>query len=132
MRVCLQAPTLTTECCTQREIGPVGVEDEDEASRRAMEAAEEIKEGGTEVMSTATPDHPKTGGVEAMRIGKGKPSRSVGTVARKATGKVSVGRLAPIRREPGPETVSDIPTREIGSDRTTPKDPKEPEKGLPL
>ena len=46
---------------------------EGEASWCAMEAADEIKEGGTEVM----------------------------------------------------------PTREIGSDRTTPKDPEKPEKGLP-
>ena len=52
----LRAHTLTTECCTQREIGPVGVEDE--ASQCAMEAADEIKEGGTEVMPTATPDPP--------------------------------------------------------------------------
>ena len=110
-------------------MGPVGVEDE--ASRCAMEAADEIKEGGTEVMPTATPDPPETGGVEAMRAGKGKPSRSAGTVGRKATGKASVGRSAPIRREPVPETVSNISTREIGSDRTTPKDPGKTEKGLP-
>ena len=86
---------------------------EDEASRRAMEAADEIKEEGTEVMPTATPNPPETGGVEAMKTGKGRPSWSVGTVARKATGKVSVGRSAPIRREPVPETAPDIPTREI-------------------
>ena len=34
-----------------------------------MEAADEIKEGGTEVMLTATLDPPETGGVEAMRTG---------------------------------------------------------------
>ena len=96
---------------------------EDEASQCAMEAADEIKEGGTEVMPTATLDPPE--------IGKGKPSWSAGTVARKATGKASVGRSTPIRREPGPETVPDIPTREIGNDRTTPKTPGKPEKGLP-
>ena len=100
---------------------------EDEATRCAMEAANEIKEGGTEVMPTATPDPPEIGGVEVMRTGKGKPSRSAGTVARKATGRASAGRSAPIRREPGP----DIPTREIGSDRTTPKDPGKLVKGLP-
>ena len=104
----------TVGCCTRREIGPVGVEDE--ASRCTMEAANENKEGGTEVTPTATPDPPETGGVEAMRTGKVKPSRSAGTVARKATGKVSVGRCAPIRRESGPETAPDIPTREIGKD----------------
>ena len=74
------------------------------------------------MIPTATPDPPEIGGVEAMRTGKGKPSRSAGTVARRAIGKVSAERNAPIRREP---------TREIGSDRTTPKDPEEPEKGLP-
>ena len=105
---------------------------EDEASQYAMEPADVIREGGTEVMPTATPDPPETEGVEAMRTGKGKPSRSAGTMARKAIGKVSAGRSAPIRREPGPETVPDIPTREIRSDRTTPKNPEEPEKGLPL
>ena len=94
---------------------------EDEVSRCPMEAADEIKEEGTEVMPTATPDPPETGGVEAMRTGKVKPSRSAGTVARKATGKASVGRSVPIRRDPVPE---------IGSARTTPKDPEEPEKGL--
>ena len=97
----------------------------------AMEPADEIKEGGIEVMPTATPDPPETGGVEAMRTGKGKPSRSAGTVARKATGKASARRSAPIRREPGLETFPDIPTREIGSGCTTPKDPRNLEKGLP-
>ena len=81
-----QARTPTVGCCTRREIGPVGVEDE--ASRYAIEAADEIKEEGTEMMPTATPDPPETGGVEAMRTDKGKPSRSAGTVARKATEKV--------------------------------------------
>ena len=124
----LQARTPTTGCCTRREIGPVGVEDE--VSRYAMEAADVIKEGGTVVMPTATPDPPETGGVVAIRTDKGKPSRSAGTLARKATEKASAGRSAPIRREPGPETVPDMPTRETGSDRTTPKTPGEPEEGL--
>ena len=103
---------------------------EDEASRHAMEAADVIMEGGTEVMPTATPDPPETGGVEAMRTDRERPSRSAGTVARKATEKASAGRSAPIRREPDPETVPDMPTRETGSARTMPKDPEEPEKGL--
>ena len=81
----LRARTPTAECWTRREIGPVDVEGE--ASRCAMEAADKIKEGGTEVMPTATPDPPETGGVEAMRAGKGNPPWSVGTVARKATGR---------------------------------------------
>ena len=105
----LQAHTPTAECCTRREIGPVDVEGEE--SRCAIEAADEIKEGCTEVMPTATPDPPKTGGVEAMRTGKGNLSRSAGTVARKATGEASAGRSALIRREPVPEMVLDIPTR---------------------
>ena len=103
---------------------------EDEASRCTMEATDEIKEGGTEVMPTATPDPPETGGVEARRTGKGKPSRSAGIVARKTTGRASAGRSAPIRKEPVPEMAPDMPTRETGSARTTPKDPEEPEKGL--
>ena len=72
---------------------------EDEASRHAMEAADVIKEGGTEVMPTATPDPPETGGVEAMRTDRERPSRSAGTVARKATEKARAGKSAPIRRE---------------------------------
>ena len=112
---------------------------EDEVSRCAMDAADEIKEGRTELMPTATPDPPKTGGVEAMRTGKGNTLWSVGTMARKAIGRESVGRNAPIQREPVPDPVPDpapdlvpnIPTREIGSDCTTPEDPKKPEKGLP-
>ena len=61
----LQARTPTAECCTQREIGPVGVEDE--ASRCAMEAADRIKEEGTEVMPIAIQNPPKERGVEATR-----------------------------------------------------------------
>ena len=38
---------------------------EDEAIQCAMEAANGIKEEGTEVMPTATPDPPETGGVVA-------------------------------------------------------------------
>ena len=65
-----------------------------------------------------------------MRAVKGKPSRSASTVARKATARASAGRSAPIRREPVLEMAPDMPTREIGSARTTPKDPGKPEKGL--
>ena len=103
---------------------------EDEASRHAMEAADGIMEEGTQVMPTATPNPPETGGVEAMRTGKVKPSRSVGIVATKGTEKASGGKSGPIHREPGPETVPDMPTRETDSVRTTPKYPEESEKGL--
>ena len=61
---------------------------EDEASRYAMEVADEIKEGGTEVIPTATPDPPETGGFEAMRTGKGNPPRS--------EWRASAGRSTPI------------------------------------
>ena len=98
-----------------------------EASRCAMEAADGTKEEGTEVMPTAIPDPPETGGVEAMKTGKGNPSRNAGTLARKATRRASAGKNALIRIEP----VLDIPTREIGSDRTTPKDLKKSERGQP-
>ena len=125
----LQARTPTVGCCTRREIDPVGMEDE--ASRCAMEAVDEIKVEGTEMMPTAILDPPETGGVEAMRTGKGKPSRSAGIVARKATGKASAERSTPIRREPDPETAPDIPTREIDNVRTTPKDTEKTKKGLP-
>ena len=104
---------------------------EEEASRCAMEAADEIKVEGTETMPTAIPDPPETGGVEAMRTGKVNPPRNVGIVARKATRRASAGKSAPIRREPVPYPVPEMPTKEIGSDRTTPKDPEKPEKGLP-
>ena len=104
---------------------------EDEASRCTMEVADEIKEEGTEMMLTAIPDSPETGGVEAMRTSKGNPSWNVGTMARKATGRASAGRSTPIQREPVLDPVPDILTREIGSDRTMPKDPENPEKCLP-
>ena len=100
---------------------------EGEAIRCAMEATDEIKLGGTETMSTTIPNPPETGRVEAMRTGKGNPSRNAGTVARKATRRASVGRNAPIRRDPVP----DIPAKEIGSIRTTPKDLEKLEKGQP-
>ena len=99
---------------------------ENEASRCAM-AADQIKEEGIEVMPTTIPDPPEIGGVEAMRTGKGNLLRNAGTVARKATGRASAGRSAPIQREPFP----DKSTREIGTDCTMPKDPEKPEKGLP-
>ena len=101
----------------------------DEASRYTMEAADGIKEERIKEMPRAILEPPETGGVEATRTGKGNPPWNAGTVARKATGRASAGKSAPIRREPGPEQVPDRPTKEIGSDRTTPKDPEKPEKG---
>ena len=85
------------------------------------------------MMPTSILDPSETGGVEATTTGKGDPPRNAGTVARKATGRANVGRSAPIRKEPGPEmapeTAPDMPTTEIGSDRTTPKTLGEPETG---
>ena len=103
----------------------------DEASQCAREAADGIKEEGTEVMPKTIPDLPETRGVEAMKTGKGSPPRNAGTLARKATRRVSARRSVPIRREPDPDPVLDKPTRLIGSDRTTPKDLEKPEKGQP-
>ena len=79
-----RARTPTTSCCTRGKIGSVDVEDE--ASRRTM-VANQIKKERTEVMPTANPDPPETGGVEAMRTSKGNLPRNAGTVARKATGR---------------------------------------------
>ena len=100
---------------------------EDEASWCAIEATDEITEGGTEIISTTTSHPPETGGVEAMRTGKGNSSRNAGTMTRKATGRASAGKSALFRREPVPE----MPTKGISSDRTTPQDPEKPEKGQP-
>ena len=120
-----RAHTPTPRCCTGREIGPVDVEDE--ASRCAM-TADEIKEEGTEVIATTILDPPEIGGVEATKTGKGNLSRNAGIVARKATWRESVGRSAPIRREPVPDLVPEMPTMEIGSDRTALKDLEKPDK----
>ena len=87
----------------------------DEASWCAMEAADEIKVEGTEVMPTTILDPLETRGVEAMKTGKGNPSRNAGTSARKATGRASAGKSAPIQRERDPDPVLDIPTKEIGN-----------------
>ena len=105
----LRACTPTLKCCTRREIGPVDVEIS--ASWCAVEVADEIKAGGTEMMPTAITDRPEIGGVEAMRTGKGNPPWNVGIVARKATGIASAGRSMPIRKEPGPDLVRDKSTK---------------------
>ena len=104
---------------------------EDEQSQCAMEAVDEIKVEGTEMMLAAIPDPPETRGLEAMRTGKGNPLRNAGNMARKATGRASAGRRVPIRKEPDRDQDLDRPTKVIGSVRTTPKDPKKPEKGPP-
>ena len=109
------------------EIGHMDVEDE--ASRCATEAADEIKVEGTETMTTTIPDPPETGGVEVTKTDKGNPPRNAGSVARNATRRASVGRSAPIRRNPDADP--NEPNKEIGSGCTTPKDPKKSERGQP-
>ena len=116
-----QARTPTTGCCTRREIGPVGVEDE--ASQCAMEAADGIKEEGTEVMPAAILDPPEIEGIEVTRTNTGNLPQNAGTVAREATRKVSAGKNAPIRINPDRAK----PNTGIDSGRTTPKALKEPE-----
>ena len=101
----------------------------DRVSWRAMEAADVSKEEGIVVTSTTILDPPETGGVEAMRTGKGNPSWNAGIVARKAIRRASAGRGALIRRQLDPDL--DKPKKEIGSDRTMPKDPKRSERGQP-
>ena len=103
----------------------------DEACRLAMEAADGTKEEATEVMPRTISDPSETGGVEAIKTGKGNPPWNAGTVERKATGRASARKSTPIQIEPGSGLDPDTPTKQIGSVRTTPKDPEKPEKGLP-
>jgi hypothetical protein len=120
MWVRLRARTPTARCCTRRERNPVGVEDE--TSRCAMEATD--KEGIKEML-TAILDPPEAGGVEASQ------PWIAGIVARKATGRATAGRSAPSRGKPRPDPDPYEPTEEIGSNRTTRKDPEKPEKPRP-
>ena len=95
-----------------------------------MEAADVRKEEGKVMMLTTILDPPKARGVKvASRTGKGNLPRNVGTVARR---RVSVGRSAPIQRNPDPDPEKQ--NKEIGSGRTTSKDrkgSKESERGQP-
>ena len=116
----------TTGCCTRRRIGPVVMVDG--ADRHAVEAADKSKIGGTMMVPTTVPDPPQVGGVKAVpETGKGRPTQNVGIVARKATGRASVGRSAPIRINPDLAR----PDKETGKARTTLKDRKDPEPEKP-
>jgi hypothetical protein len=84
------------------------MEDEDAASRCAMEATDR---DGTREMPIAISDPTEAGGVEKSQLW------IAGIVARKATGRASAGRSAPSREEQ--HSGLDEPTEEIGSDRTT-------------
>ena len=90
------------------------------------------RKADTEVVLTIVLDPPREGGVkEAPEIGKQRPKRNVGIVARRSTQRASIGRSAPIPTNPDPDPVK--PNMEIGSACTMPKyqrDPK-PEKGQP-
>ena len=96
-----------------------------------MEADDGIKEEGTEVMPAAILDPPEIEGIEVTRTNTGNLPQNAGTVAREATRRASAGRSTPIQREPDTDLHLDIPTKEIGSNRTTPKDPEKSKKGQP-
>jgi hypothetical protein len=93
----------------------VDVEDEDAASRYAMEATDR---DGTKEMPIAIPDPPEARGVVASQ------PWIAGIVAREATGRASAGRNAPSRVEQ--RLGLDEPTEEMGSDRTTLENPETP------
>ena len=57
------------------------------------------------------------------KIGKQRPKRNVGLLARKATRRESARKIVPIWRKPDLDL--DGPNKEIGSGRTTPKDRKD-------
>ena len=102
----------------------------DEASRRGMEAVDVSKEGGIVVMLIMILDPSEAAGVEAApRTSRRNLPRNAGIVGRKATRRASVGRSAPIRRNPDADP--NEPNKEIGSGCTTPKDPKKSERGQP-
>ena len=102
-----------------------------EAGQHPMKATDMSKIKRIIVMPSTVPDPPEVGGVKVEpKPCKGNQPRNVGIVATKATEKASGGKSGPIHREPGPETVPDMPTRETDSVRTTPKYPEESEKGL--
>ena len=101
-----------------------------EASWCAKEAADNSKKDDIVAMPTVVSNPPEARGVKAApETDNESLPQNAGIVARKAIGKASAGRSAPIRREPDPDP--DIPTKEIDSVHTMPKDPKKPEKGQP-
>jgi hypothetical protein len=81
---------------------------------------------GTKEMPIAIPDPLEARGVVASQ------PWIAGIVVRKATGRASVVRSAPSWGEPRPDPDLDGPTEEIGSSRTTRKDPEKPEEPQPL
>ena len=78
---------------------------------------QEQKKGTKEVLTTVR-DPPQAGGVKAVpEIGKQRPTRNAGIVARRATRRASGGRSAPIRIKPDPDP-GEL-NKEIGNARTT-------------
>ena len=83
--------TPTTKYCTQRKIGFLVVADE--ADRHVMEAAKKSRINNIIEISGVIPNPPEAGGVMATpKASKTRPQRNVGIVARKATGRASVGK----------------------------------------
>ena len=75
----------------------------EDVGRHAMEAAGKSRNEGTMSVLTAVPGLPQAGGVKAVpEAGKTNPLRNVGTVAKRATWKASVGESVPIRTNPDP------------------------------
>ena len=106
---------------------------EDEVGRLATVAADKSKKEGIEEVPTTVLDPPQAGGVmDESEIGKQRPKRNSGIVARRSTRRVSAGRSASIRRKPDPDPGE--PNKEISKTRTTSKGQKDrkPERGQPL
>ena len=79
----------TIRCCTRRQNGPMGVEDE--VDRHTIVAAKKSMKEGTEGVKTIVWDLPR--GVKVVpETSKQKPIQNVRTIARRATRRGSVGR----------------------------------------
>ena len=106
---------------------------EDELDRHALVAADKSRKEGIDVVPTAVLDPPQAEGVKSLQqTGKQRPTQSVGTVTRRTTRRVSVGRSTPIRINLDADTV--LPNMEIDNGRTRPKGQKDrkPKKGQHL
>ena len=79
-------------------------------NRHAMMAADKSRKEGTEVVQTTVPDPPRAGGVkEVPKTGNQRLTQNVGTVAKRATRRVSIGKSPPIRINLNPvKTIMEI------------------------
>ena len=76
-------------------MGPVGVENK--VGRHTMQAANKSRTESIEIVLTTVPNPPQARGLKsAPKTRKGRLTQNVGIVARKAIGRVSVGRNKPI------------------------------------